>query len=69
MNEIKEKIYDHINFVSLLKNKYANFVLQRLMGKFTPEEKPRLKDVLIKTYKVSGNKERVKLNKILNYCK
>ena len=69
MNEIKEKIYDPVNFVSLLKNKYANFVLQRLMGKFTSEEKPRLKDVLIKSYKMSGNNEKVKLNKILSYCK
>ena len=69
MNEIKEKIYDTVNFLSLLKNKYANFVLQRLMGKFTFEEKPRLKDVLIKSYKMSGNKEKVKINRILNYCK
>lgn len=53
----------------MLKNKYANFVLQRLFGKFNYDEKPRLKEVLIKTYKMSGNKEKIKLNKILNFCK
>ena len=39
------------------------------MGKFTTEEKPRLKDLLIKSYKMCGNKEKIKLNKILNFCK
>ena len=53
----------------MLKNKYGNFVLQRMMGKFTFEEKPRLKEVLIKSYKISGNKEKIKINKILNVWK
>jgi hypothetical protein len=39
------------------------------MGKFTSDEKPKLKDVLLKSYKMSGNKEKNKLNKILNFCK
>ena len=39
------------------------------MGKFKIEEMPRLKEVLIKTFKLSGNKEKIKLNKILNSLK
>lgn len=50
-------------------NKYANFVLKRLMGKFTFDEKPKLKQALIKTYKICGNKEKIKLNKILDFNK
>ena len=44
-------------------------MLTRLLGKFTFEEKPMLKEVLIKTFKMSGNKEKLKLNKILNSLK
>ena len=58
-----------MNFIRLIKNKYGNFVLLRLLKKFSIEEKPRLKDVLIKTFKMSGNKEKIKLNKILNSLK
>jgi hypothetical protein len=58
-----------VNFIRLIKNKYGNFVLLRLLKKFSIEEKPRLKDVLIKTFKMSGNKEKIKLNKILNSLK
>jgi hypothetical protein len=36
------------------------------MGKFTNDDKPKLKEVLLKAYKMSGNKEKIKLNKILN---
>jgi len=43
--------------------------LQRLLKKFTIEEKPKLKEVCIKTFKMSGNKEKIKLNKILNSLK
>ena len=30
------------------------------MGKFTNDDKPKLKEVLLKAYKMSGNKEKIK---------
>ncbi len=58
-----------MNFITLVKNKYGNFVIFRLLKKFSIDEKPKLKEVLIKTFKMSGNKEKIKLNDILNSLK
>ncbi len=69
MKNLKEEIFNPVNFIALLKNKYGNFVLQRLLGKITVEEKPRLKEVIIKSSNMCGSKEKIKLNQIMNFCK
>lgn len=69
MKNLKEEIFNPVNFIALLKNKYGNFVLQRLLGKITKEEKPRLKEVLIKSSNMCGSKEKLKLNQIMSFCK
>lgn len=69
MIKLKEEIFNPVSFIALLKNKYGNYVLQRLLGKITVEEKPRLKDVLLKSSNMCGTKEKTKLNQIMNFCK
>jgi len=69
MRSIKEEIFNPVNFIALLKNKYGNFVLQKLLGKITVDEMPRLKEVLLKSSNMCGTKEKTKLNQIMNFCK
>lgn len=69
MKNLKEEIFNPIILIALLKNKYGNFVLQRLLSKITPEEKPRLEDVIIKSSNMCGCKEKLKLNQLISFCK
>jgi len=69
LRNLKEEVFNPVSFIALLKNKYGNFVLQRLLGKITVEEKPRLKDVLIKSSHMCGTKEKAKLNQLMSFCK
>jgi len=69
LKKLKEEIFNPVNFIALLKNKYGNYVLLRLLSKITVEEKPKLKEVLIKSCNMCGTKEKTKLNQIMNFCK
>jgi hypothetical protein len=53
------------NFVSILKNKYGNFVIQKAILRMTPNEKFELKEYLTKKVNINGGKERIKFNSII----
>lgn len=65
LKRTKALICQPVNFILLLKNKFGNFVLKKLLTKFQIEEKPMLKQAMIKAFNMSGNKEKIKLNNIL----
>jgi len=54
------------NFMVLLKNKYGNFVLQKLINIMNSNEKISIKLHLIKNVTCNGNKERTKFSSILD---
>ena len=53
------------NFVSIIKNKYGNFVIQKVILKMNPKEKAEIKQLLGKRVSVNGGKERIKFNSII----
>ena len=53
------------NFVSIIKNKYGNFVIQKVIMKMNPKEKAVIKELLGKRVSVNGGKERIKFNSII----
>jgi hypothetical protein len=54
------------NFVSLLKNKYGNFVLQKALSRMSPEGKNEIKDFVCKKISINGGKEKQKLSSLLD---
>lgn len=53
------------NFTAIIKNKYGNFVVQKLILKMNPKEKKDIKEYLMKKVNVNGGKERVRFNAII----
>ena len=61
---IKE-LFNTTKISSLLKNKYGNFVLQKAIQVMNKDEKKEVKDILAKKISLTSNKEKVRLNSLL----
>jgi hypothetical protein len=61
---IKE-LFNSTKISSLLKNKYGNFVLQKAIQIMTKDEKREIKDYLIKRISLTSNKEKARLNSLI----
>ncbi len=61
---IKE-LFNTTKISSLLKNKYGNFVLQKAIQVMNNDEKKEVKDILAKKISLTSNKEKVRLNSLL----
>lgn len=57
--------YNTSNFTQILKNKYGNFVIQKVILKMSQKEKCELKEHLLKKVSIGGGKEKNKLNSIM----
>ena len=62
---IKE-IFNTSKLSSLLKNKYGNYVLQKAIQMMSQGEKIEIKDHLIKKVIFSSNKEKARLNDLID---
>jgi hypothetical protein len=62
---INEIFMNTTNFVSILKNKYGNFVLQKAIQRMAQKEKVETKEFLLKKVNVNGGKEKTKFTTIL----
>jgi hypothetical protein len=61
---IKE-LFNTVKISSLLKNKYGNFVLQKAIQVMTKDEKKEIRDYLAKRISLTSNKEKARLNSLL----
>ena len=61
---IKE-LFNTAKISSLLKNKYGNYVLQKAIQIMSIEEKIEIKDYLIKRVSFTSNKEKARLNSLI----
>jgi len=62
---IKE-IFNTSKLSSLLKNKYGNYVLQKSIQIMSNEEKCEIKEHLMKKVTFSSNKEKARLNDLID---
>lgn len=51
---------------SLLKNKYGNFVIQKAIQVMSKEEKKEIKEYLTKRVSFTSNKEKARLNSLID---
>jgi hypothetical protein len=59
------ELFNTTKISSLLKNKYGNFVLQKAIQVMDIDEKKDIKDNLAKKISLTSNKEKVRLNSLL----
>jgi hypothetical protein len=59
------ELFNTTKISSLLKNKYGNFVLQKAIQVMNNDEKKEIKDILAKKISLTSNKEKVRLNSLL----
>lgn len=62
---IKE-IFNTSKLSSLLKNKYGNYVLQKSIQIMSQDEKAEIKEHLMKKVSFSSNKEKARLNDLID---
>jgi hypothetical protein len=60
-----KELFNATKVSSLLKNKYGNFVLQKAIQVMTNEEKKEIKDYLAKRVTSTSNKEKARLNALI----
>ena len=60
-----KELFNTSKISSLLKNKYGNFVLQKAIQVMTKEEKKEIKEYLIKKISLTSNKEKARLNSLI----
>lgn len=60
-----KELFNASKISSLLKNKYGNFVLQKAIQVMTKEEKKEIKDYLAKRVSFTSNKEKARLNSLI----
>ena len=53
------------NFLTILKNKYGNFVIQKAIMRINQKDRGELRDFLTKKVVINGGKERTKFNAIM----
>lgn len=68
--EHRKKIYTNLfcssNLSSLIKNKYGNYVLTRAISNMNDSEKKEIKSFLIKRIDLASNKEKLRINSIVD---
>lgn len=64
--KILNDMFSSNNFLTLLKNKYGHFVLQKAITLMNLDEKKEIKEYLTKKVNVSGSKEKTKFNSMLD---
>ena len=60
-----KELFNASKISSLLKNKYGNFVLQKAIQVMTKEEKKKLKIIFAKRVSFTSNKEKARLNSLI----
>ena len=60
-----KELFNTSKISSLLKNKYGNFVLQKAIQVMTKCEKKEIKEYLIKKISLTSNKEKARLNSLI----
>jgi hypothetical protein len=62
---MNKELFNTSKLTSLLKNKYGNFVLQKAIQIMSKEEKNDIKDCIAKRISITSNKEKARLNSLL----
>lgn len=62
---IVKELFNNTKIASLIKNKYGNFVLQKAIVLLNEDAKLELKQDILKKIKVTSNKEKTRLNKLI----
>ncbi len=53
------------NFLSIIKNKYGNFVIRKAIDRMNFKEKSNVKEFLLKNGIPNGNKDKTKFNEVV----
>jgi hypothetical protein len=61
-----KELFNASKISSLLKNKYGNFVIQKAISVMSFEEKKEIKDYLAKRVGFTSNKEKARLNSLID---
>jgi hypothetical protein len=59
------ELFNTTKISSLLKNKYGNFVLQKAIQIMNKDEKNEIKDYIAKRITLTSNKEKARLNSLM----
>jgi hypothetical protein len=62
---MNKELFNASKISSLLKNKYGNFVIQKAIQVMSKEEKLEIKDYLVKKVSLTSNKEKARLNSLI----
>ena len=64
--KIVKELFNASKISSLIKNKYGNYVLQKVISILNPEKKREIKEDLLKKLNVTSNKEKVRLKTLID---